>query len=128
MILISSPMFFFCFFLLKVFTKHLKFDAEALFNWKVNCYVNKSPYCFSPDAMKSPTSPSFLETAAPTSLFGINKGQIVRNATQGWPTRLTIGSVITSDNKLGRFDKSMPTYMTSLTGSANKLPVTQSGE
>ncbi|CAK8683017.1 unnamed protein product [Clavelina lepadiformis] len=54
----------------------------------------------------SPTSP-FLDvfSSPPTSLFGVDKSRIVREATQGWPKRLLIGSVVTSDNKLGRFDK-----------------------
>ena len=45
-----------------------------------------------------------LSSSPPTSLFGVDKSQIVRNATQGWPTRPQLGSVVTSDNKLGRFD------------------------
>nr|CAB3265894.1 Sex comb on midleg-like1 [Phallusia mammillata] len=61
---------------------------------------------------KSPTSPSFLDapTSTPTSLFGCNKAQIVRSATEGWPTRLQMGSVVTSDNKLGKFDTSYSTF------------------
>nr|XP_018671726.1 sex comb on midleg like protein isoform X2 [Ciona intestinalis] len=66
------------------------------FGVKVNDIISKSPI--------SPTSPSFLDVvgSTPTSLFGAGKSPILRGATQGWPTKL--GSVVTSDNKLGRFD------------------------
>lgn len=50
-------------------------------------------------------SPSFTKNIdSPTSLFGLNRDEIVKKATEGWPSRLmTTKSVVTSDNKLARF-------------------------
>nr|XP_039269516.1 polycomb protein SCMH1-like [Styela clava] len=53
-------------------------------------------------------SPSFLEHTSPTSLFGFSRDEIVKKATEGWPSRLMGSSkmVVTSDNKLGKFGSS----------------------